>query len=144
MLKRLNTSGGDGSDEGEGIKVQMVPDGFVRAVEGKMMDETVTTDVSVEEVDEKERKRLRKERKRKEKAAAKANARIDNDGIPLGVAPSSASMDPASTVSSSQPVPSTKPPRRLAYVAFSTSRNRTQLIPCFLLAIERNSALRNS
>ncbi len=123
MLKRLNTSEGDG-DEGESIKVAMVPDGFVRAVEGKATDEKVATNGSVEEVDEKERKRLRKERKRTEKAAAKANARIENDGISLGVAPSSAIMDPASTVSSSQPVPSAKPPRRLAYVALTTSRAR--------------------
>lgn len=126
MLKRLNTSGGDGdgNDEGEGesITVSMVPDGFVRAVEGKVADEMLATNVSAEEVDEKERKRLRKERKRKEKAAAKANACIDDDGISLGVTPSSAIMDPASTISSSQPVPSTKPPRRLAYVAFTTSR----------------------
>ena len=121
MLKRLNTSGDDDrDDEGEeSIKVSMVPDGFVRAVEDKMTDETVATnDVSVEEVDEKERKRLRKERKRKEKAAAKANASVENGGISLDVAPSSAIMGAAPTVSSPQSVPSTKPRRGLAYVAF--------------------------
>jgi len=117
MLKRLNDPGGDE----ESIRVSMVPDGFVRAVEGEMTDEKAATNVSVEAVDEKERKRLKKERKRQEKAAAKAKASIENDGISLGAALSSAVMDAASTVSSSRPVPSTKPPRRLAYVAFITS-----------------------
>lgn len=122
MLKRLNTSGGDddGREGGASIKVSMIPDGFVRAVEGTVTDETIAT--NVEEVDEKERKRLRKERKREEKAAAKANASIENGGISLGVAPSSTIVDVVPTVSSSQPMPSTKPRRGLAYVAFTTSR----------------------
>ena len=122
MLKRLNTSGGDDRDDDEAeesIKVSVVPDGFVRAVEGKVMDETVATnDISVGEVDKKERKRLRKERRRKEKAAAKANTSVEKGGVSLGVAPSSAIMGAAPTVSSSQSVPSTKPRRGLAYVAF--------------------------
>ena len=128
MLKRLNTSGGDDDgDEGEEcIKVSMIPDGFVRAVEGKVTDEMVATNgVSIEEVHEKEQKRLRKERKRKEKAAAKANASIENGGTSLGVAPSPTIMDAAPTVSSSRSVPSSAKPRRgLAYVAFTTSRTR--------------------
>ena len=111
MLKRLNTSGGD---EVESIKVSIVPDGFVRAVGGDVMDEKVETNVPVEEVDEKERKRLRKERKRKEKAAAKAKASITHDETSSEAIPPSATMNAAPTISSSQPVAPTKPPRRMA------------------------------
>src|SRR5258708_34751902 len=109
MLKRLNASGGD---EDQNIGVPMVPDGFVRAVEGKMTDEKVETGVSVE-VDEWERKQLRKERKRKrEMVTAKETTIAAHDGTSSAVAPF-ASMDTASIVSPS-PAVSTKPPRRMA------------------------------
>jgi hypothetical protein len=127
MLRRLNASGGDNDDDDdeESVRVSMVPAGFVRAVEGTMTDEKDARGVSVEEVDEKERKRQRKEQRRKEKAAAKAKAKAEeasteNDASSLGVAPSSAItiMDAAPVVSPPPPVPSAKPPRRLAYVVF--------------------------
>jgi Pin2-interacting protein X1 len=123
MLKRLNTStttGGDDDDnkeEGEDESIRVIG-GFVRAGAGesKVMDEKVATDVSIKEEgeeDEEERKRLRKERKRrrKEEAVAKAKAKASS---------SSSTTDAVyTTVPSPQPVSpsSTKPSRRLAYVA---------------------------
>ena len=108
MLRRLNTSGGGGGGGGGGedgpMRVSMVPDGFVRAVEDQATDEQGEEGVSVEE---KERKRLRKEQRRKEKAAAKAKSSIVHDGISSAAEPPSVPVDAALTVPS-------KPPRRMA------------------------------
>jgi hypothetical protein len=102
MLRRLNAPPGEcdgkgkGEDQGEGegegeehaLDPVVVPGGFVRAVEGRGVDEQ-----GVEDVDEKERRR---------------------DGAPLRVAPPSATSAAASSVLSSQPAASTKPARKRA------------------------------
>ena len=101
MLRRLNAGDGEGQGQGEDegeeegeerpLVSVVVPGGFVRAVEGRGVDEQVET--GVEEVDEKERRR---------------------DGAPSRVAPPSATTGAASTVLPSQPAASTKPARKRA------------------------------